>query len=66
MTFNVRAEFQNAFNRLFLSSPTATNPVAPVTTNNAGQLTGGYGYVNFVNGAGARPRSGQIVARLTF
>jgi hypothetical protein len=66
VTFNVRAEFQNAFNRLFLSSPTATNPVAPVTTNNAGQLTGGYGYINFVNGAGARPRSGQIVARLTF
>jgi hypothetical protein len=66
VNFNVRAEFQNVFNRLFLSAPSATNPVAPVTSNIAGQLTGGYGWVNSVNGAGARPRSGQIVARLTF
>jgi hypothetical protein len=81
----VRAEFQNLFNRLYLSSPiavktggftvlTGANPAAPPTFDNQGRRTGGYGYVNWVNGgnsaanptAGARPRSGQIVARLTF
>jgi len=71
VTFNVRAEFQNVFNRLFLSAPSVGGPTnvspATFTTNNQqSQLTGGYGYVNWVNGAGARPRSGQIVARLTF
>jgi hypothetical protein len=71
VTFNVRAEFQNVFNRLFLSAPSVGGPVnvSPATfttSNQQGQLTGGYGYVNWVNGAGARPRSGQIVARLTF
>jgi hypothetical protein len=63
---NVRAEFQNVFNRTFLSLPSATNPQATTTRNTLNQLTGGYGYVNTVNGAGASPRSGQIVARFTF
>jgi hypothetical protein len=76
VVFNIRAEFQNVFNRLFLQTaavrgPTNTNPLSPTIHNGAGLLTGGYGYVNFVNGGtatsgGARPRSGQIVARLTF
>jgi hypothetical protein len=69
VTFNVRAEFQNVFNRLFLSSPSATNPAAFTTTTTGvtgGPLNGGYGFVNYINGAGARPRSGQIVARLIF
>ena len=77
--FEVRAEFYNVFNRLFLSSPEAVklsgggggilagaNPAAPTTHNNQGQLNGGYGYVNWVNGMGSQPRSGQVVARLTF
>jgi hypothetical protein len=62
----VRAEFQNVFNRLFLNTPTTTNPDSPVTANALGQYTGGYGYVNSFNGAGSSPRRGQIVARLTF
>jgi hypothetical protein len=85
ISFQVRAELQNVFNRLFLASPIAVgsggfpslvgaNPVAPVTRDTLGRLTGGYGYVNWFNGgntpliptAGAQPRSGQIVARLTF
>jgi hypothetical protein len=70
MKLSVRAEFQNVFNRLFLQIPSATNPAAPTTTA-GGLLTGGYGYVNYINGGtattgGARPRGGQIVARLTF
>ena len=69
----VRAEFQNIFNRLFLSTPgTGTNSPAgsinPSTpTNSAGGVfTGGYGYIATLGGAGATPRSGQIVARFTF
>jgi hypothetical protein len=75
--FEVRAEFQNLFNRLFLSSPiavktggftvlTGANPIAPPAFDNQGRRTGGYGFVNWVNGAGSQPRSGQIVARMTF
>jgi len=87
ISFQIRAEFQNVFNRLFLSSPipvytgfpafpstAGANPVAPVTKDSFQRLTGGYGYVNWFNGgntpttptAGAQPRSGQIVGRLTF
>jgi len=64
---NVRAEFNNVFNRLYLSSPTATNPAATTTTAaSTGYVTGGYGFVNYINGAGARPRTGQLVARPRF
>jgi hypothetical protein len=64
---NIRAEFNNVFNRLFLSSPTATNPAANTTfAASTGYVTGGFGFVNYINGAGARPRTGQIVARLRF
>jgi len=59
----VRAEFQNIFNRLFLSQPT-TGPITPTTS--AGVLTGGYGTLATINGAGAQPRSGQLVGRFTF
>jgi hypothetical protein len=77
--FEVRAEFYNVFNRLFLSSPepvklsgggagilVGANPAAATTRDNQSRLTGGYGYVNWVNGAGSQPRAGQVVARLTF
>jgi hypothetical protein len=62
----VRAEFQNVFNRTFMSAPTATNPVAPTTAAPTGALTGGFGFINTFGGAGATPRAGQIVARVTF
>jgi hypothetical protein len=65
-SFNVRAEFYNMFNRVFLSAPSATNPQATTTKNGFGLLTGGYGYVNTVNGVGTSPRTGQLVARFTF
>src|SRR5579884_1633760 len=77
----VRAEFQNIFNRLFLSKPAVgapgfagsnqpsigplTNPATVPTTVN-GVYTGGYGYIATLGGAGAQPRAGQIVARFTF
>jgi hypothetical protein len=69
----VRGEFQNIFNRLFLSMPAtgtaspalSANPLTPVTAA-GGVNTGGYGYIATVGGAGAVPRSGQIVARFVF
>jgi hypothetical protein len=69
----VRVEFQNIFNRLFYSMPAAgglfggTNPTTPVANLNPnGGLSAGYGFVNYINGAGDTPRSGQAVIRLTF
>jgi hypothetical protein len=67
----VRAEFNNVFNRLFYSTPSDTNAATVTARGNAyngltGLLSGGYGYVNWFNGAGAQPRSGQIVARFQF
>ncbi len=66
----VRAEFKNIFNRLFLSAPSVggTTGVNPFTTaaSTGGVNTAGYGYIATLEGAGAQPRSGQIVARLTF
>jgi hypothetical protein len=78
-TLHIRIEFQNVFNRLFLANPLPINPGGfPNTGNtpdspttrfsagpNAGQLSGGYGYVNTIGGGAASPRSGQIVARIT-
>jgi hypothetical protein len=70
-----RLEFQNIFNRHFLSAPATGNQGAgfggPVTIATAAGKTGnvytsGYGYVNTIGGAGAQPRSGQAVLRITF
>jgi hypothetical protein len=77
----IRAEFQNVFNRVFYPAPltgngtgtanaaTYTNPF-PVVGSATGALSGGYGYVNAFNG-GTAPnlivaRTGQIIARFTF
>jgi hypothetical protein len=75
--FFIRAEFQNIFNRLFLSMPQTGNQglgfggspasiLTAVTKDSTGTNTAGFGYVNTVAGAGAQPRNGQIVARFTF
>ena len=74
----VRAEFQNIFNRLFLSAPAVggqggaffqsaslTSPATQVASA-GGVNTSGYGTIATLTGAGATPRSGQIVARFTF
>jgi hypothetical protein len=77
----IRAEFQNIFNRTFYSLPTVsggtyvTNPTARANTLSgaSGLLSSGWGYVNWVNGGtfsntgvGPAPRSGQFVARFQF
>jgi hypothetical protein len=65
----VRAEFQNAFNRLFYSAPSTSNPFQAVSTVTEGEHrvpVSGFGVVNTLNGAGSSPRQGTLVARLTF
>jgi len=64
MAFDLRAEFFNIFNRLMLPAPTSGNPAAQVTRNSAGELSGGFGFIN-PNGVGGQ-RNGQIVARFEF
>jgi len=59
---------------VFGSNPTTTTTCAGVIgactaangTYGNNPLTGGFGYVNTVNGLGATPRTGQLVARFTF
>jgi TonB dependent receptor len=63
-----RIEFQNVFNRLFNSAPDAgtqfgaaynpTTPTAHLGPN--GGLSGGYGYVNYVNG-GCELQGSQVI-----
>jgi hypothetical protein len=65
----IRGEFQNIFNRLFLSAPSLANPVLPIATtpyNGTSINSSGFGSVATLNGAGALPRSGQMIARFTF
>jgi len=69
----IRAEFQNIFNRTFLSAPNITNPnLAIPTTSYAGAIinnpgfTAGFGAIATLNGAGAQPRSGQGIIRFSF
>jgi Carboxypeptidase regulatory-like domain/TonB dependent receptor len=74
LKFSVRAEFQNILNRTTYSIPAtagATTTTSPTGRANSlsgttGLLSAGWGYVNWVQGAGTTPRSGQIVARVTF
>jgi hypothetical protein len=80
MSLQVRIEFQNIFNRLFYSVPAdgvgifglpSTTPETGASRSNtlgtqSGLLSGGYGFVNWVEGAGAQPRSGQLVMRFSF
>jgi hypothetical protein len=65
----IRGEFTNMFNRWTWPNPTGT-PGSPVThavpTDPTSAITGGYGFINLAGGAGAVPRSGQMVARFTF
>jgi hypothetical protein len=68
MNLQIRAEFQNIFNRVFFSAPAtgATNPAMAIQKDGTGVIAGGYGSIATVNGAGTTPRTGQIVARFTF
>jgi hypothetical protein len=70
MTFQLRAEFTNIFNRTYPNNPTFGNAFATQTVNAAnGQTTGGFGSIlaNTTTGTvNLPPRQGQIVARFQF
>ena len=65
MSFSVRAEFFNVFNRTELGNPSSGNPAATVTHDKAGNLTGGFGYIN-ATAISNQPRNGQLVGRFTW
>ena len=63
-TLSVRAEFFNIFNRTVYAAPATGSPAATTTFDKAGNLTGGFGFVN--QNSNGQPRNGQLVGRLTF
>jgi hypothetical protein len=65
ITFEVRGEFFNAFNRINWAGPSSGNPSATVTRDAKGNLTAGYGWIN-PSSSGNSPRNGQLVARFQF
>ncbi|HEY6346086.1 MAG TPA: TonB-dependent receptor [Bryobacteraceae bacterium] len=72
VTFNLRVEFNNVFNRAQMPNPTSTNPLATPTYNSLGQVTGGFGSI-LTSGIGVTTaiqtptsRQGQIVGRINF
>jgi hypothetical protein len=68
--FYVRGEFVNVFNRTYFASPSTTNPQAPVTHNNLGILTSGFGVINAYLAPGTAyaysGRTGTLIARFQF
>jgi len=64
-TLNIRVDFTNVFNRTEMGNPSSTNAKATPVTNNAGQYTAGFGWINTASVA-APPRQGTIVARIQF
>ena len=65
MSFQIRAEFYNVFNRTEMNNPTATNAAATTVTNAQGQVTSGFGFIN-PGSTFSPPRSGQLTARFQF
>ena len=82
MSFSLRAEFTNIFNRTQIGNPITTAPASAVSHNAAGQLTGGFGTINeTVSGPNIAPsytlnavvgqlyqppRTGTLIARFSF
>jgi hypothetical protein len=77
VVLHFRAEFFNIFNRVQLTPPSVGGAFGPVNTSTApaaapdGTYTAGYGFINMVPGGFnfsyvEKPRSGQLVARITF
>jgi hypothetical protein len=73
MTFQIRAEFFNIFNRLVYPVLSGNNPAATSTVGSNGYTTGGFGYYNIAAAANVQTggiiptsRNGQIVARFAW
>ena len=64
MNINIRAEFNNIFNRTYMNNPVVPNAGATQTLTN-GRPTAGFGWINTASVQSA-PRNGTIVGRFTF
>jgi Carboxypeptidase regulatory-like domain/TonB dependent receptor len=64
ISFQLRAEFFNAFNRTVMPAASSTNPLQTQTFNPQGVPTSGFGRIDSSTVTGQR--NGQIVARLQF
>jgi hypothetical protein len=64
VTLNIRADFQNIFNRLAYGDPTSTNANATQSWTSSLETQSGFGDIN--TNTGSSPRSGIIVARFQF
>jgi hypothetical protein len=62
---NVRADFQNIFNRREMADPVHDNAGATQVKNSDGAPQSGFGFVDYKS-LGANPRNGQIVVRFQF
>ena len=67
-TLNIRAEFNNIFNRTYLNNPTASGYQSPQTHNPLGLNNPGFGYISLTTASNqvGQPRNGVIVARFQF
>ncbi|MDP9170650.1 MAG: TonB-dependent receptor, partial [Acidobacteriota bacterium] len=65
MSFQLRAEFFNVFNRTEMATPSAGNALQSTVRNSAGVPTAGFGYINS-QALSSGPRSGQLIARFQF
>ena len=73
VNLSIRADFANVFNRTYMPNPTTSNPQTLPTKDKSGNYTGGFGVINVINAVGAYPtagaalpRTGTLVARITF
>src|SRR5581483_5605584 len=69
VSLNIRVEFNNIFNRTYLSNPTASGYTqAQVLNAKTGLTTPGFGYINpaIASNQFGQPRNGVIVARFQF
>jgi hypothetical protein len=79
MNFQIRGEFVNIFNRTLLPGPSTSNPQAPVTKNNLGIQTGGFGVITAFYAPNTAPpiptgatqpywesRQGTLIGRFSF
>jgi len=58
-------ELFNACNRVTVLTPTATNQKQTPNFESAGRQTGGFDFINAINGLGGA-RTGQLVGRIPF
>jgi hypothetical protein len=65
MSFQLRAEFFNVFNRTEMASPISGNALQSTVRNAQGVPTAGFGYINS-QALFSPPRNGQLIARFTF